>query len=189
MVLRRIASDGIGSLRWNRTSVDLRARSEHVRKFDLGHPDLSDAGLGKTLEVWLGPFITPFTSLDEIDRLDLLPLVRRHLGAALQRVEEVAPQRLKLANGRTVDVDYSSDRPIIRIKAQHLYGVETTPRIGTEPIVVEVLSPADRPIQVTSDLEHFWDGSWKEIRREMSRRYPKHDWPERPMLAHPSEGS
>jgi ATP-dependent helicase HrpB len=85
-------------------------------------------------------------------------------------------------------VDYSGGKPRVSVPAQELFGTAVTPEIGGEPVVLEILSPARRPIQVTSDLGGFWRGSWREVRKEMAGRYPKHDWPEDPVSASPARG-
>lgn len=89
---------------------------------------------------------------------------------------------MTFARGRTVKIDYSGERPLVSVRAQDAYGTTQTPTIldGTVAIAVELLSPANRPIQITNDLESFWSGSWSEVRKDMAGRYPKHDWPEHP---------
>jgi ATP-dependent helicase HrpB len=79
-----------------------------------------------------------------------------------------------------VAIDYSGDNPVLAAKAQELFGMSITPVVAGRPVTVQVLSPAGRPIQVTSDLAGFWSGSWREVRKEMATRYPKHKWPEKP---------
>jgi ATP-dependent helicase HrpB len=79
-----------------------------------------------------------------------------------------------------VPLDYSGEIPVLAARVQDLFGLRTTPLVCDEPIVVHLLSPAGRPVQITRDLERFWTGSWREVRKDMAGRYPKHPWPENP---------
>jgi ATP-dependent helicase HrpB len=99
-----------------------------------------------------------------------------------QQLAEQAPPALRTATGRTVTIDYAGDRPVAAARVQDVYGVTVHPTVagGRVPVVLELLSPADRPIQVTADLPGFWSGSWAEVRKEMAGRYPKHHWPPDP---------
>ena len=96
-------------------------------------------------------------------------------------IDRVAPERLKLPGGRDVKVHYEDGKPPwIESRLQDFFGVRETPRIGSTPVVVHLLAPNRRPVQVTSDLEGFWERLYPQVRRELSRRYPKHKWPETP---------
>jgi ATP-dependent helicase HrpB len=113
------------------------------------------------------------TSFAEIT--DLLNAVRP------PRIEQLAPERLKLSGGRDVKVHYDAGKPPwIESRLQDFFGVRETPRIGSTPVVVHLLAPNRRPVQVTSDLHGFWERLYPQVRRELSRRYPKHKWPENP---------
>jgi len=92
---------------------------------------------------------------------------------------------LALPTGRSVAIDYSGDEPVARVRVQDLFGTTRHPTAGGNPIVLHLLSPADRPIQITSDLPGFWSGSWVEVRKELAGRYPKHQWPLDPAHAPP----
>ena len=94
---------------------------------------------------------------------------------------------MTLASGRVLEVDYRSERPTISSRVQDFYGMATGSRIldGELALTVELLSPAQRPVQVTADLAGFWEGSWIEVRKEMAGRYPKHDWPDDPAASTP----
>jgi ATP-dependent helicase HrpB len=97
------------------------------------------------------------------------------------RLDQLAPERLTLAGGRTVKVNYQPSKPPwIESRLQDFFGVKETPRIGAIPVVVHLLAPNRRPVQVTSDLAGFWERLYPQVRRELSRRYPKHKWPEKP---------
>ena len=101
------------------------------------------------------------------------------LGAEL---DTLAPPAWTLPDGRQVAIDYTADRPTASVRVQDVFGVTDHPRIagGTVPLTLALLSPADRPIQVTADLPGFWAGSWAAVRKDLAGRYPKHRWPENP---------
>jgi ATP-dependent helicase HrpB len=103
------------------------------------------------------------------------------------QLSEIAPAMLATATGRQVPIDYSRDHPTVSVRVQDVFGTAVHPTVGggTVPVSIELLSPADRPIQITSDLPGFWAGSWAEVRKEMAGRYPKHHWPVDPAAAQP----
>jgi ATP-dependent helicase HrpB len=132
--------------------------------------DFSERALLDGLEDWLGSQLNRSTSLDDLDPI-------KALQAAAPSRGRQPPSTVELGNGRRVKVTYPDGKPRIAVRAQDLYGVVRHPEIGGVRVVVEVLSPANRPVQVTSDLPGFWKGSWAQVRKEMMARYPKHDWP------------
>ena len=107
------------------------------------------------------------------------------LGGRRRELDRVAPSGLDLPGGRRVPIDYDGERARAAVRVQELFGVATHPTVGGGriPLTLELLSPAGRPIQVTADLPGFWAGSWREVRREMAGRYPKHSWPDDPTTA------
>jgi len=100
-------------------------------------------------------------------------------------LDDVAPDALTLPSGRDVPIDYAGDQPDAFVRVQDLFGVTTHPTAGGVPIRLHLLSPADRPIQVTADLPGFWAGSWADVKKDMAGRYPKHRWPDDPANADP----
>ena len=142
-------------------------------EFQVRDANFSERALLDGLEGWLGSQLNRATSLDDLDPI-------RALQAAAPTRARQPPSQVDLGNGRRVKVTYPDGKPRIAVKAQDLYGVVRHPEIGGVPVVVEVLSPANRPVQVTSDLPGFWKGSWAQVRKEMMARYPKHDWPADP---------
>jgi ATP-dependent helicase HrpB len=135
--------------------------------------DFSERALLDSLEDWLGSQLNSVASL-----ADLEPI--KALKAAAPSRGRQPPSQVELGNGRRVNVTYPDGKPRIAVRAQDLYGITRHPEIGGVPLVVEVLSPANRPVQITSDLPGFWKGSWAQVRKEMMARYPKHDWPADP---------
>ena len=189
-VLDRLRRGDLSELPWNdaaRSLVD-RVRFLHARLGD-PWPDWSTQALVRDLDRWLGPSLTGARGLDDLRRVDLVSVLRRFLGHPLvTELDRVAPRRLTVPSGRRVPVDYSTTPPRIAVKVQEMFGTAATPEIAGEPVVLELLSPAGRPLQITSDLGGFWAGSWQEVRREMAGRYPKHRWPKDPAAATPGGG-
>ena len=101
---------------------------------------------------------------------------------ALARLDEIAPARLRLPGGRQVRVHYESGKPPwIASRLQDFFGMRATPVIGGVPVVIQLLAPSQRPVQTTTDLEGFWERLYPQVRRELSRKYPRHAWPENPL--------
>ncbi|MGF1665748.1 MAG: ATP-dependent helicase HrpB [Acidimicrobiia bacterium] len=169
-------------LQWTDHALSLRQRVEFLRRHDERWPDFSDRGLVASLADWLGPELTFVTGLDELAVIDLGRVLERRLGhAARAELERRAPAELTLdKTRRRLRIDYSAEAPAVAGKVQDFFGTATTPTVDGRPVVVTLLSPAGRPVQVTTDLAGFWTGSWQQVRKEMAGRYPKHHWPERP---------
>ena len=152
-------------------------------------PELSDDALLATLDDWLAPFLIGATGRADLERLDLGVLLRSRLPwPAGSDLDTLAPPSWRLPTGRNVPIDYTADRPTARVRVQDVFGVRRHPTVvgGRVPLTLALLSPAERPIQITADLPGFWRGSWIEVRKEMAGRYPKHRWPEDPSAAGPS---
>jgi ATP-dependent helicase HrpB len=203
-----IAVLGIARLPWSKAQLQLRDRVKFLRNTDLGFtrdrqiempksakadlggeewPDLSDAALAASAATWLAPFLTSRTSLAQITADDLAAALDALLPWALRRrLDEEAPTHFTAPTGSNVPIDYGHpEGPKISIRVQELFGLARHPSIakGRLPLVVELLSPAHRPVQVTRDLPGFWRGSYADVRAEMKGRYPKHPWPENPLTA------
>ncbi|MBE0489993.1 MAG: ATP-dependent helicase HrpB [Halomonas sp.] len=155
-----------------------------------GWSDWSDEALLATLEVWLAPHLEGITRLDAVERLPLARLLLDTLDWALRsRLEALAPERLTVPSGASHRVDYAPCRegkpPVLAVKLQECFGWQASPRVadGREAVLLHLLSPARRPLQVTADLASFWANGYPEVRREMRGRYPKHPWPEDPLTA------
>lgn len=186
-LMARVRDTGLAVLGWTAASTSLRQRVEFLHR-TIGDPwpDWSVRSLVGTVDDWLAPYLPGATSRTDLDRLDVATVLRSRLpwpeGA---RLDELAPPELVLPTGRTARIDYSGDQPTAAVRVQDLFGTTRHPEAGGTPLRLELLSPADRPIQVTADLPGFWAGSWSEVRKDMAGRYPKHRWPDDPTTAAP----
>jgi len=183
----RIRTTRLAPLRWSAAATQLRERVEFIRRArHESFPDWSDAGLVKTLDEWLAPYLNGMTSVADVASLDLNTVLRAGLAwPVVAQLDELAPTHLELASGRSVALDYGGDQPTAFVRVQDLFGTTTHPTAAGVPVLLHLLSPADRPIQITADLPGFWAGSWAEVRKEMAGRYPKHQWPTDPASAPP----
>ncbi|MCU1389709.1 MAG: putative ATP-dependent helicase, partial [Ilumatobacteraceae bacterium] len=185
-LIDRIRVTRLAPLRWTAGAAQLRRRVEFLHRADPSWPDWSDARLVATLDDWLAPYVDGMTSMADVAGLDLTMVLRAGLPWPLgQRVDELAPTHLELASGRSLTLDYSGDLPSAAVRVQDLFGTREHPVAAGHPVQLHLLSPADRPIQITADLPGFWAGSWSEVRKEMAGRYPKHQWPTDPANAAP----
>ncbi|MFO1048196.1 MAG: ATP-dependent helicase HrpB [Geminicoccaceae bacterium] len=181
---------GLERLPWADAARQLRGRVELLRRIEPdGWPDFSAAGLAAGLEGWLGPHLLGLRRLAEVDRLDLAAILRARLGRDRERnLARRAPERLAVPSGRMHSIDYMVDPPVLAVKLQELFGLTASPAIdgGRVRLVLHLLSPAQRPLAVTSDLAGFWATGYPAVRKELRGRYPKHPWPEDPMVAAPT---
>ncbi|MGY1457974.1 MULTISPECIES: ATP-dependent helicase HrpB [unclassified Luteimonas] len=188
---------GLDVLPWSDGLRQWRARLAGLRAWmpELALPDLGDEALLASLDQWLQPAFAGKSRLDALSTEDFGNALRSRLDWALQqRVDALAPTRITVPSGQARAIDYAIGDdgqprpPVLAVKLQELFGLADTPRVadGRVPLLLHLLSPAGRPLQVTSDLRSFWDRTWPEVRREMKGRYPKHPWPEDPWNAVPT---
>ena len=188
---RGIAGMGIARLPWSKSQNQLRDRIAFLRATAPDQwPDLSDAALAKTATDWLAAFLAGKTALADIGADDL--------GAALdtllpwdkkRRLDDDAPTHFEAPTGNRFAIRYDGPgAPALSIRVQELFGLKIHPSVagGRLPLTLELLSPAQRPIQITRDLPGFWAGSWRDVKSEMRGRYPKHVWPDDPANAMPT---
>jgi len=180
---------------WSKQSKQWRDRVMFLRKAEgesesHSWPDLSDTALVDQAEAWLTPALYDKTSLKEFSQQDLLDALMNLLPWDLRaRLEREAPTHFEAPTGTALAVDYEAEQgPTIAVRLQELFGLNTHPSIakGAVPLVLELLSPAHRPVQVTRDLPGFWRGSYAAVRSDLRGRYPRHPWPEDPASAPPT---
>jgi ATP-dependent helicase HrpB len=186
-----IAALGIGRLPWDKAQLQLRDRVKFLRAAEGDEwPDLSDAALAQTAPTWLAPFLTERTALSQVTAADLAAALDVLLPWRMcRRLDAEAPTHFTAPTGSSVPIDYDHpEGPKISIRVQEMFGLRHHPAIanGKLPLIIELLSPAHRPVQLTRDLTGFWQGSYADVRNEMRGRYPKHPWPEDPMSASPT---
>jgi ATP-dependent helicase HrpB len=183
---------GLELLPWTPELRQWQARVALLRQLDLGSkgesewPDVSDAALLKNLEHWLMPYLGKVSRLSHFANLDLSSIVHNLLPWPLpQRLDEQAPHHLSVPSGSSIRLDYSEQPPILAVRLQELFGLSDTPRIagGRQVVKLHLLSPARRPVQVTQDLANFWRSTYAEVKKDLKGRYPKHYWPDDPLVA------
>jgi ATP-dependent RNA helicase HrpB len=201
-MLTGIRELGIDALPWTREARDLQARVEFARKLHgpgssegspgNSWPPVSDVDLAATMETWLAPWLDGVTRREHIARIPLIDVLRSLLTWDQQReLDVVAPTHLQVPSGSQIRIDYlDQSAPAVSVRLQEVFGLDATPRIGKGriPVTFKLLSPAQRPVQVTRDLASFWRGSYADVRKDMRGRYPKHYWPENPLEAQPTRG-
>ena len=192
-LLDRVRATRLEVLGWSRSSRVLQTRLQYAhRAFGDRWPDVSDDGLLAALDEWLAPRLHDITRRAQLERIDVGRLLRDFVGHhRVHQLDAVVPTTFTLANGRRVPIDYGGEQPAIAVRVQDLYGTTTHPSVadGKIPLVLHLLSPAGRPVQITADLPGFWAGSWSEVRKDMAGRYPKHDWPLDPASATPARST
>jgi ATP-dependent helicase HrpB len=186
-----IRSMGLKSLPWTGAANSLRERAEFIRHHLHGEnpdwPALDDASLADTLETWLAPWLDGITRRSHLEKLDLHAALAALLGYRRQQdIDRLAPTHLQVPSGSRVPIDYSDTQaPSVSVRLQEMFGLLETPRVagGRVALTLQLLSPAQRPVQVTRDLESFWARGYPEVRKELKGRYPKHYWPDDPLTA------
>lgn len=172
-------------LPWNEAARNLQARLKLMHGLEAGTwPVADDEGLIASLEDWLAPHLHGLTRLGDLAALDLAAILLDRLDWQLRsRLDRELPTHVPLPGGQAA-VDYTEPVPIAAARAQHFYGLAETPKLagGRVPLRLALLSPAGRPIALTADIAGFWRGAWADARRDMRGRYPKHNWPENPLL-------
>ncbi|AVO61429.1 ATP-dependent helicase HrpB [Pseudomonas chlororaphis] len=183
---------GLELLPWTPELRQWQARVALLRQLDLEAkgesewPDVSDAALLKSLESWLLPYLGKVSRLSHFANLELAGIVHNLLPWPLpQRLDELAPHHLRVPSGSSIRLDYSEQPPILAVRLQELFGLAETPRIagGRQVVKLHLLSPARRPVQVTQDLANFWRSTYAEVKKDLKGRYPKHYWPDDPLVA------
>lgn len=165
------------------------ARVEWLRARGTDLPDCAPDTLLAALESWLAAYIGSCRRPDDLKRVDLTEAVKSRLSYAdMQTLDRLAPAAIAAPTGTRLAIDYSEDQPKIAVRLQELFGLTVHPTVGPDrlPLLIELLSPARRPVQTTADLPGFWQSSYADVRKDMRGRYPRHPWPEDPTQAAPT---
>jgi ATP-dependent helicase HrpB len=186
-----IRSLGISCLPWTDELMVLRQRLAFLRKIDpdAGWPDTSDEGLLSGIDEWLAAFLDGITRASDFSRIRLHDAMDTLLDWQVRkRLDTMAPASITVPSGSSIRIDYSADEPVLAVRLQEMFGLADTPAIanGRVPLLLHLLSPARRPVQVTRDLRSFWKNAYPEVKKDLKGRYPKHHWPEDPWSAIPT---
>ncbi len=188
-LLDAVRERGLETLPWTEEARAFQQRVAFMRMQDEQWPDLSDVALIDALDVWLAPMLAGVASFKDVDVMQALS---NNVPWELRRsLDQLAPTHLVVPTGSHIRIDYSDPAaPSVAVRLQELFGLTATPRIGVNrvPVTMQLLSPARRPVQVTRDLASFWEKGYFEVRKELKGRYPKHYWPDDPLVAEPTRG-
>jgi ATP-dependent helicase HrpB len=197
--LQRAALDGlrklgVSALPWTDALRQWQSRVRLMRKFEVPAPepwpDISDEALTATLDEWAPPWMTGLVRRDHFARFDLGNALRSRLSYAQAAIlEREAPTHFVVPSGSRIPVDYSDgEEPTLSVRLQEMFGLSVTPSVAAErlPLLLKLLSPAGRPVQITRDLVSFWSRGYHEVRKDLKGRYPKHYWPDDPHAAQPT---
>ena len=187
--------DGTAMLDFSDDVRNLQRRVAAVAAWhpELGLPDLSTEAVLASAPQWLPPFVGRATTVAELKRIDLCAALWTLLDYAQQQaVERLAPSHIAVPTGSRIRVEYrqGADAPVLRVRLQECFGMTDTPRVddGRRPVLMELLSPGYKPVQLTADLRSFWTNTYFEVRKELRRRYPRHAWPDDPLEAEAVRG-
>jgi ATP-dependent helicase HrpB len=182
-----VRKEGDHLLNFNEEVTQWQNRVLSLRKWnpDQGWPDVSTTGLLNTNEAWLAPYLQSVRKADDLKKIDLLTVLQYSLSPEQQSLlNQLAPARIKVPSGSAVKLQYQPNGapPVLAVRLQEVFGLADTPRVndGNVDVLMHLLSPGFKPVQVTSDLRSFWNKVYFEVKKELKRRYPKHAWPDDP---------
>ncbi|EJA3099869.1 ATP-dependent helicase HrpB [Vibrio parahaemolyticus] len=186
-LLTYVRRQGLSSLNWTPAAESLLERIRCAVDWlpEQAWPMFDEASLLDSLDEWLEPYMTSVASVKDLSKINLVEALNARLGWPLnQHLDEWLPEHYQLPTGTKKRIRYQhGHEPVLSVRMQEVFGESTSPTValGRKRLVLELLSPAQRPLQVTSDLAAFWNGSYKDVQKEMKGRYPKHRWPDDPL--------
>lgn len=194
VLLDALKARGIEKLPFTDEGTRTRQRLAFLHQLDAMHwPDMSDEALEKSIDEWLFPHLLGLRTLEQVARLDLNEMLLGTISwEQRQEMEKLAPTYFTVPSGSKIALDYSDSKtPVLAVRLQEVFGMLDTPRIagGKVPVLMHLLSPASRPVQITKDLRSFWGTGYFDVRKDLRGRYPKHHWPEDPLAATPTRGT
>ena len=154
-------------------------------------PNYTEPHLLATLETWLAPYLTGCSRLSHLSKLNLLDILQAPLDYATQQtLNTYAPTHITVPSGSSIRLDYSGHLPVLAVRIQEVFGMKASPTVagGTVPVLLHLLSPGHKPVQVTQDLASFWRSGYAEVKKDLKGRYPRHYWPDDPLIAEPRRG-
>jgi ATP-dependent helicase HrpB len=190
-MLNGVHDMGLACLPWSDAARKFQSRITFLRRIEGGvWPDLSDAALTETLSDWLPPWLEGISRKAHLERLDMLGILEAALPWDKKReLDEAAPTHVTVPSGSRIPIDYETgETPVLAVRLQEMFGLADTPTLahGRVKLVLHLLSPARRPMQVTQDLASFWANTYKQVKADLKGQYPKHYWPDDPMQAEPT---
>ena len=196
ILIKAFQSEGLKLLSWTDGHREWQARVMSLRAWrpEESWPDVSDENLIRTASTWLTPFLNAVYKPSDFQRLDVNQLISTLVPWELNsRMDQLAPARLSVPSGSMIKINYSSngDTPTLEVRLQEMFGLMETPTVngGRMKVMLHLLSPGYKPVQVTQDLKSFWQTAYHEVRKELRMRYPRHSWPEDPWTAEAVRGA
>jgi len=187
LLLEELEALGLGVLNWSKEAEALKGRVNFLKYHQMDFPDFSDDYILNNMERWLSPYIQGMSSIRELKGLDLQHILLGQLSyEQTQMLNTLAPAKLKVASGSQIAIDYSDpEQPILAVRLQEMFGTAQTPTLlnGKVPLMLHLLSPASRPMQMTKDLKSFWENTYGEVKKELRGKYKRHYWPDDPLEA------
>lgn len=196
VICEQVQQQGLRLLDWSEAEVELQNRMLSLRAWrkDEPWPDVSTVALEKSAAEWLSPYLAGIRKRSDLVKLDKTAILRSILPWELQaKLDTLAPARVEVPTGSMIRLQYFPDgvTPVLEVRLQELFGLLDTPAVneGSTKVVLHLLSPGYKPVQVTQDLRSFWQNTYHEVRNELRRRYPRHSWPDDPLTATPVRGA
>jgi len=195
VLCQAIQAQGLSLVGWSHAARQWQLRVATLRAWHLDEawPDVSEPALLNTIEQWLGPYLGAVRKAEDFARVDSLALAQSLVPWALQQeLERRAPTTITVPTGSAITLEYrpDADTPILAVRLQELFGQTDTPIIdGNKPVLLHLLSPAYKPVQITQNLASFWANTYADVRKDLRGRYPKHSWPDNPSEAEPIRGA
>jgi ATP-dependent helicase HrpB len=195
ILIQAFQQEGMNLLSWKDEHRDWQARVMSLRRWrpEEPWPDVADKNLIQTAGEWLTPFLNTVYKPSDFLRLDVNELISTLLPWELStRLDQLAPNRIEVPSGSMIKINYSinGETPTLEVRLQEMFGLLETPTVnaGRTKVMLHLLSPGFKPVQVTQDLKSFWQTTYHEVRKELRMRYPKHSWPEDPWTAEAVRG-
>ena len=195
LLLEAVKAEGLGRLSWPDQLLRWRGKVNFLHKvpgLEKDYPDFSDKALLEAADKWLPDLLANKTAFSQIKPDEMWNALRNLLGwKAAARLDELVPDSIEVPTGSRIKIDYENEAgPVLAVRLQEVFGWRETPRIadGKVQLTLHLLSPAMRPVQVTRDLASFWREGYFHVRKELRGRYPKHYWPDDPLVAEPTKG-
>jgi ATP-dependent helicase HrpB len=187
VLIEELEELGLDTLPWSKEALSLKERVNFLNQHGFGFPDFADDYLRENMDEWLAPYILGINSLRGLKAIDLHNILLGQLNyEQTQELERLAPKKLKVASGSNIAINYSNpEQPILAVRLQEMFGTQKTPTVlnGKMKLMIHLLSPASRPMQMTQDLESFWVNTYDEVKKDLRGKYKRHYWPDDPLTA------